>query len=134
MSYLKEKSKFNIDAAQELINLNYYAPSVHCSYYASFQYMKFALKEHRHITYEKIESESLSYRGGSHNYLIDMVLMELNNNTGQRDYVDTKRKIKDLKNFRTDSDYHNIQIFVNQAEKCLDFSKEIIQIIKKNIA
>ena len=106
MSFIKEKSGFNIDSAKELINLNYYAPSVHCSYYGIFQYMKYALRKCRNTTYEQIESDSLNYRDGSHSYVIDNILTELKckiKNT--TDYVYIKRIIKDLKTFRTNSDY-----------------------------
>lgn len=135
MSFIKEKSGFNIDSAKELIKLTYYAPSVHCSYYGSFQYMKYALRKCRNTTYEQIESDSLNYRSGSHGYVIDNILNELRVKiTNTKDYVYIKRIIKDLKTFRTNSDYFNIQILLDDAEKSLKFSEEIINTIKTNIA
>lgn len=134
MSFIKEKSGFNVDSAKELIKLSYYAPSVHCSYYGSFQYMKYALSRCKNITYEKIESESLNYRRGSHGYVIDNILYELKDKIkNTKDFVYVKRIIKDLKAFRINSDYFNIQILLDDAEKSLKFSEEIINTIKINI-
>lgn len=134
MGYLKEKSGFNIDSAQELINKSYYAPSVHCSYYGSFQYMKYTLKNLNSWTYDYIEQECLNYRGGTHNYIIDKILLALKNKiNSSKDYADIKRKIKELKLFRTNSDYFNVQILHNDAQKSLDYSKEIISALKKTL-
>lgn len=134
MSFLREKSNFNIDSAEELIKLNYYAPSVHCSYYGSFQYMKFALRKCKNTTYEKIESDCLNYKGGSHGFIIDNILSELRIKIkNSQDFIHIKRIIKDLKKFRTNSDYFDIQILFDDAEKSVKYSKEIIHSIKKNI-
>lgn len=134
MSFIKEKSGFNVDSAKELIKLSYFAPSVHCSYYGSFQYMKYALRKCKSTTYEEIELNSLNYRSGSHGYVIDNILIELRDKIKDtRDFVYIKRIIKDLKTFRTNSDYFNIQILLDDAEKSLKFSEEIINTIKTNI-
>lgn len=134
MDFLKEKSKFNIDSAQCLIENNLYAPSVHCSYYGSFQFMKHKLKNCRNATYGDIEVACLNYKGGTHGYIIDNILQELkatiNNN---REFAEIKRIIKDLKAFRIKSDYYDSQILNEEAQKSIDYSKEIIQTIKTNI-
>lgn len=134
MSFIKEKSGFNVDSAKELIKLSYFAPSVHCSYYGSFQYMKYALRKCKNTTYEQIELNSLNYRSGSHSYVIDNILIELRDKIkDKRDFVYINRIIKDLKTFRTNSDYFNVQILLDDAEKSLKFSEEIINTIKTNI-
>ena len=131
MSYLKEKSGFNIDSAQELIDKNYYAPSVHCSYYGCFQYMKYALKKQNNWTYEFIENECLS--NGTHSFVINNILSNLRSKIGNnKEFANIKRKINDLKLFRIQSDYFNIQILSDDAQKSLDYSKEIITNLKKH--
>lgn len=134
MSYLKEKSEFNIESAKELIEKSYYASSVHCSYYGCFQYLKHILKNYRNTTYEIIESDCFNYKlGGTHGYIIDNVLIEFKKKESNvKEYVTLKRLIKDLKKFRTDSDYFNIQVLSSEAEKSLQFSQTIIQTIKSN--
>lgn len=134
MGYLKEKSEFNIDSAKELINLSYYAPSVHCSYYGSFQFMKYALRRSQNVTYEEIENECKSYSGGTHGYVIHNILSELRKKiTNTSDYTNIKRIVNDLKTFRIKSDYFNLQILADDAEKSLKFSQEIINTIKTNL-
>jgi hypothetical protein len=96
--------------------------------------MKYALRKCKNTTYEEIELNSLNYRSGSHGYVIDNILIELKDKIKDtRDFVNIKRIIKDLKTFRTNSDYFNIQILLDDAEKSLKFSEEIINAIKTNI-
>ena len=134
MSYLKEKSGFNIDSAKELIALSYYAPSVHCAYYGSFQFMKFTLKKCKNTTYEQIEIDCQAYPGGTHGYIIDNILSELRSKIrNTTDFTNIKRTIKDLKAFRIKSDYLNNQILFEDANKSIKFSEEIINTIKTNI-
>lgn len=134
MSYLEQKSNFNIDSAKELISLSYYAPSVHCSYYGCFQFMKYSLKNYNGTSYQEIEQNCLSYPRGTHGYIIDNILTILKNKIRDTtEYANIKRKIKDLKAFRVKSDYLNLQILNDDASKSLDFSESIIKTIKINI-
>lgn len=134
MSYIKEKSSFNIDSAKELIKMHLYAPSVHCSYYGSFQFMKHTLKDFRNTTYEEIESDCVNYSRGTHGYMIDNILSELRKKIKDTtEFTNIKRIIRDLKEFRINSDYYNVQIIIDDAEKSLNYSENIIRIIKSNI-
>ncbi|HQW69559.1 MAG TPA: HEPN domain-containing protein [Flavobacterium sp.] len=134
MGFLKAKSEDNISSAKELIELKYYGSSVHCSYYGSFQYMKFALRKYKNTSYEKIEADCLGHRSGTHGYIYDNILLALRSKIqDSRDYVYIKRIAKDLKTFRINSDYFNIKISLDDAEKSIKFSEEIITSIKKNI-
>lgn len=134
MSFLKAKSEDNVSSAKELIDLKYYGPSVHCSYYGSFQYMKFALRKYNNTTYEQIETDCLGFRSGTHGYISDNILLILRSKIkDSSDYVYIKRIAKDLKAFRINSDYFNIKVTIDDAEKSLRFSEEIIRSIKKSI-
>ncbi|MFN3753131.1 hypothetical protein [Flavobacterium sp.] len=133
MSNLFQKSKFNIDAAEELIKKSLHAPSVHCSYYACFQFLKFTLKNFQNLTYDYIESECRIYPGGTHGYIIDNCLNEFRKKVDFSKFKDIKRELKDLKDFRIDSDYYDKEIIIDESEKCLALSKNIISEIKKNL-
>lgn len=134
MSYLKQKSTFNIDSAQELIKMNYYAPSVHCSYYGCFQFMKYTLKNYNQTTYKDIEQECLNSPRGTHGYIINNILSILKSKIkDNREFATVKRKIKDLKTFRIKSDYFNEQILIDDATRSLDFSETIIRAVKTNL-
>lgn len=131
MSNLFQKSKFNIDAAEELINKSLHAPSVHCSYYGCFQFLKYTLKNYKNLTYDYIEEQCKIYAGGTHGYIIDCCLSEVRKKASFDTFKEVKRNIKDLKHFRIDSDYYNIEIIIDESEKSLALSKGIIAEIKK---
>jgi hypothetical protein len=133
MDYIIEKSKFNIESAKYLIDSNCYASSVHCSYYASFQYMKHKLKLCQNTTYDEIDIACKDHPGGSHVYVINGILNNLKKKIGLKEYTILKRIINDLKQFRLDSDYYNIQILIDEATKSLKCSEEIIQTLNANI-
>ncbi len=134
MSFLKQKSEFNIQSAKELIELTYYAPSVHCSYYASFQFMKYSLQVFRKISYDQIETDCRNSEFSTHVFIINNILQELSSKiTAKFEFQNLSRKIKDLKAFRIKSDYHNSQIINEEAKKSLEFSEEIIKTIKNYV-
>lgn len=133
MSNLVQKSNFNLDAAEELIKKSLYAPSVHCSYYACFQFLKYSLKNYQNITYEIIENECKGYTYGTHNYIINNCLDVLKSKTDHSTLKDIKRDIKDLKEFRLDSDYYDKEILIEESIKSLTLSKNIITFIKKTL-
>ncbi len=60
---LKEKSKFNYDASEILIDSHLFAPSVHCSYYAAFQLMKVAMQAFCGISYKEIDNYVAANKG-----------------------------------------------------------------------
>jgi hypothetical protein len=96
--------------------------------------MKYTLKNYQKTTYEEIESHCKKYPGGTHGYIIDNILVALKRNVKDtRDYVYTKRILKDLKSFRVTSDYLNVQIVNEDASKSLKFSEQIIRTVKQNI-
>ncbi|MCQ2235140.1 MAG: HEPN domain-containing protein, partial [Paludibacteraceae bacterium] len=52
---MNKKSQENLDSAELLINAGRYTSSIHCSYYAVFQYAKYILNvcEYKPIPYDK---------------------------------------------------------------------------------
>lgn len=132
MSKLKEKSEFNITAAQILIDKNLYAPSVHCSYYSCFQLMKFTMKNFFGISYDELRQKiSVDTTGGTHSFVVNFFNMEVRKK-GISDYSDFSRKIKDLKEFRETSDYENVEITFDKSRKAKEYAIDIRQYIKNN--
>lgn len=129
LSCLKDKSDFNKDAAELLIDNNLYASSVHCSYYSVFQRMKYGYK-----TKEKLSEEAYSSRynssgvKNSHVFLINNFCSLITNSHERRNL---KTKIKDLKTFRVESDYQEVIIDHSKSSLALDVTKEILNEIKK---
>ena len=132
MSKLKQKSEFNIDAAKLLIKEAYYAPSVHCSYYSCFQLMKFTIKDFSGIDYET-QSVNISTTGQhTHQYVINFISDELKKFVGIEESRTFKRTIKDLKQFREESDYENIEVSHDKGQNALDKANGIRQYLITN--
>jgi len=124
---MKEKSDKSLKAAKALIDTQQvfgYNASIHCSYYAVLQYMKFVLNEtdNHPIEYRKQKSE-----GGesSHKFIIEAI----------KDRIDNKYQanllvceIRDLKNSRQKADYEQTNFTDEAASKC---EKQAEIIIKK---
>lgn len=138
MSYLKQKSEQNIIAAEFLIKEGLHAPSVHCSYYSSFQLTKHTLNSFFGINYEEQESElnelkqSKGAKGiGSHEYVINRFSGKLRD-LSKNEYLSFNRNIKELKAFRNQSDYFNKKVTSEQSKRAYRLSEEIVGMLKKN--
>lgn len=132
MSKLKQKSEFNFDAALVLIDKSYFAPSVHCSYYGCLQLMKYSIKKYFGIEYADLKTSILaSASKNSHVYIINFIYSELYNKIGVHESRKFKRKINDLKQFRVESDYEDIEINYSYSSKALAKAESIKQDIKK---
>lgn len=134
MSHLREKSNFNRDAAESLISLSLYAPSVHCSYYSCFQFLKYCFKLNSGFTYEEINDRVRKNRKSEHTYIYDSVVTILSGMGRSNDeYRYVKTKYNDLKQFRTEADYYDKEVNEEISEKALSISREIVRIVKKNL-
>lgn len=99
--FMKNKALNNLEAAQLLINNSCYTESVHCSYYAVLQYMKYMLNttRTRAIPYEEQE-----YKGeDSH----ERIITEISNriSASPKDIRIFKEKVRFLKEDRVRADY-----------------------------
>lgn len=65
---MNKKSEENILAAEELISRGYYNSSIHCSYYALFQYMKYILNSRGLCSYAVQDQKTNAH--GSHNNIL----------------------------------------------------------------
>ncbi|GIQ57726.1 hypothetical protein Flavo103_08620 [Flavobacterium collinsii] len=138
MSFLKEKSNFNLDAAKVLIDEHScYAPSVHCSYYGVFQYISTTLNRLGE-TYEKISTTINNSRGkpnqlNSHDYPIKLIVSKVTEKSDPYYGNAVKNKIKELKTFRKIADYDNVQVTIDDSTKALSLGIEIVSLIKKKL-
>lgn len=123
---------FNIDAAERLIKDNYYAPSVHCSYYSCFQLAKHTINYFFDVDYET-QALNVSVLGqGTHQYVLNFISQELIKFAGAEESRIFKRTFKDLKQFRFESDYENIEISMEKGVKAFEKAKEIRIFLIKN--
>lgn len=126
MSSLKEKALFNFEAAKLLISNNLYAPSVHCSYYSCFQLLKYVIFDFFGIPYLRLTSDISQSGKKTHEYIIDFVSREIKKASSDiKDEREFKRKITELKRFRIDSDYEDMEIHFDKSNKALNYATEI---------
>lgn len=126
MSHLSIKSSQNLSASTLLIDNKLYASSVHCSYYAMLQHMTCKLKDSWGITFKELGNRSKADKKKSHEFLIkgSLDIIELNRNSFVKREV--SNLIKDLKTYREESDYHEIEIIKDKSELALELSNKII--------
>lgn len=128
---MKVKALGNLKAAQQLINQkkeDLCTASIHCSYYAVFQYMKYMLAhtERRPISYLQQASEEAG-NSGSHEYMIGKIKERILNPNNARDFAQDIRK---LKRERVDADY-NTRIFnINESLECKEQAEGLITKLK----
>lgn len=132
MSKLRQKSDFNIDAASALLKQNLFAPSVHCSYYSCFQLLKYTIKDFFEVDYETLAVNISTSKQKTHQYVINYITKELVTLAGIKESQDFKRKIKDLKQFREESDYEDIEVNSDKGNNAYNKAREIRSYIIKN--
>jgi len=128
MTHLLKKSQDNHKSALQLFgNYKYYAPSIHCAYYSCVQLMIHILLTAGKKTEKQIDVET--QKESSHNYYIREV-SELITKLQPGKLVEFN-KIKELKKFRRSSDYKDIEITFDDANKATTYSEQINSTLKK---
>lgn len=131
MSYLRNKSEFNLKSAALLIEEDFYAPSVHCSYYSVFQLMKHIFIQIKRISYENLNQNIISDSRNTHKYLIEEFCLHLQSDANCKlnrfEVRELKNDIQDLKQFRLESDYDNIEINYKKSSQALSLSESILK-------
>jgi uncharacterized protein (UPF0332 family) len=133
MPVIAHKSDFNLQAAEELIKKNLYAPSVHCSYYGCFQKMKSILSQCLRIPYEKIlvNIKSSRFRISEHSYVREQIVADLYEKRIDAYAIrNLDKDVKRLYNFRIESDYSNKDIFIDAANQAMSISKDVNKLLK----
>jgi len=94
--------------------------------------MKFTIKDFSGIDYET-QSVNISTTGQhTHQYIINFISDELKKFVGIEESRIFKRTIKDLKQFREESDYENIEVSYDKGQTALDKANEIRQYLITN--
>ncbi len=130
MSILKKKAEHNYIAAEKLINEHLHSSSVHCSYYSCLQLMKHIVQDFCGISYENQDIEIRNTRSASHEYLKVKIESEI-----ARVDISKKRWFKntfgDLKQFRVEADYHDIEVNSDKSKGAFQIAGEIRTYLKK---
>ena len=127
---MKTKATSSLDAAQVLIDKEeegYYTASIHCTYYAVFQYIKYVLAN--------TDTESLSYEEqtaqakgkSSHDFVINQICKRIGSTKKARKF---RLLVRDLKQERVDADYSTRQFTLEESLACKRQAEELIAKLK----
>lgn len=124
---MKTKANKNIQSAQILIDQKQYTSSVHCSYYAVFQYMKHMLAntDKNPIT---LANQDAHKGDSSHEY----ILIEIKNRINARPHLVRAftETLRLLKNERVEADYHQREFDDVEGLTCKNRAEGLIANLK----
>ena len=112
---MNKKSEENILAAEELISRGYYNSSIHCSYYALFEYLKYILNSRGLCSYAVQDQKTNAH--GSHNNILEELRGHIKDAALSRKVRDSFRS---LKKQRTIADYEIIPMVKVESQMCLN--------------
>lgn len=128
MSVFRKKAEENLSAAGLLIGNNMFSSSVHCSYYACFQFSKYVLANSCGLGYEKQEHESKGK--DSHYYVPNCISNSLLKMTYQIAYADYNKWYSKLKRLRKKADYLQDVITSKEATEAYGCADNIMSLLK----
>lgn len=124
---MKKKSHNSLLVAQELINRKgiFCTQSVHCSYYAVLQRMKYVLANLKNnpIPYDKQTSDEKS----SHEKILDEIKNRINNPKNKRKFAE---EFRNLKNERKMADYTDKQFNEEESADCKQRAESLLYKLK----
>lgn len=122
---MKTKALENLASSQLLIDQHHYTASVHCSYYAVLQYMKYMLAN---TSKKPVSYPSQSQPGSdSHDYLIGLIRDRINNPLNARNFVEG---IRELKKQRVSADYELFEFSDIDSLDCRSKAEGLIMKLK----
>lgn len=129
---MKTKAIGNLNVAGALINKqeeNSCTASIHCSYYAVLQYMKYILAhtDKEPLSYE--EQDEQSKEKSSHEYIIVQIKQRIDRHRPKaaQEFAQTVRELKDM---RIDADYSSRQFTVEESLECKQQAEGLIAKLK----
>lgn len=129
MSNLRNKSEFNIEAAEHLDSQSIYPPVAHCAYYSCYQFMKHIWLNSMKKTDSDLAVLTRSTTEGSHEVLINQISIYLKSKN--QDTRSFNTEIVSLKKLRHKSDYDNVEIGSEISTKAIKLSKSSTVFLKK---
>ncbi len=131
MSVFLDKSKQNLKAGDLLIKSGLPSSSVHCSYYATVQFMFHILFNKLGKRKDEFDADKRNNREGSHSWAEKLISIDLAKKSNE-DYKWYKRKFPELKRIREDADYSEVVITKDIGLDALDRSQTLINTLNSN--
>jgi len=117
---MKTKAKRNMEVAQRLIDKRFYTESVHCSYYAVLQYMKYVLAfvHQNSIPYQDQDLKDK----GSHEFILGEIQNRIANAKLSKGIAE---EVRLLKANRASADYELMEFTDIESLECLQTANSI---------
>ena len=131
MSTFLEKSQQNLDAGDLLIKSGLPNASVHCSYYATVQFMLHIIFKKLGITKDEFDTDRRYNKEGTHTWAEKLVSNELIKKS-REDYKWYKSKFPELKRIRESADYSELGITRDMGIDALNRSQTLINTLNSN--
>ena len=124
---MKSKVQENLNSAQILINNQHFTASIHCSYYAVLEYMKYMLAntDRNPISFEVQESNS---GDSSHEYILGEIIGRIDH--GKKAKKNFSQGVRFLKKERVDADYTQRKFSDIDALDCKQKAEGLITNLK----
>lgn len=123
---MKRKALESLKAAQRLVETRAsygYNSSIHCSYYAILQYMKYELAECKHnpVSYDKQNEKG---NGNSHEFIISEIKQRISRPQDARIFVEI---VRNLKKYRVEADYTQRNFTEEESLECKEQAENAIR-------
>lgn len=129
---MDKKALKSLEAARRLVETREsygYNSSIHCSYYAVLQYMKYALAKCKinPLSYEK---QSERKNGSSHEFILNEVKNRIDNIRNAKKFTET---IRNLKRLRVEADYTQRNFSEEESLYCKEQAECVIKKLKQHL-
>ena len=128
MSVFRKKAEENLSAAHLLIAHDMLSSSVHCSYYAGFQFSKYVLANCCGLSYARQDVESKGK--DSHRYVPDCIGTDMLQKTWRIASADYNKYYSKLKRMRKRADYLQDVITRKEADDACEWADKMITLLK----
>ena len=123
---MKRKAFNSLEAAKRLVEMREtcgYNSSVHCSYYAVLQYMKYKLAncEENPLPYDKQNDKK---NGSSHEFILNEIKQRINNPYKAKGFME---KVRNLKKYRVEADYTQRDFTEEESLECKEQAEQAIK-------
>lgn len=129
---MRAKTDANLEAAKFLINSAdgiHCNASIHCSYYAVLQYMKFILHNLRSnpVSYDDQKSRGAQ---SSHDFIYREILIRLERCSPPSDIRNYKNEFSSIKRYRVEADYGHTTFQLEDCLTCKENAEKLIWFIR----
>lgn len=123
---MKSKANDNLKSAQILIDAEQYTTSIHCSYYAVLEYMKYMLAEIE-IKPINYENQNSNIGADTHTFILDEIKKRIKNPKNARNFVEG---VRFLKRERVQADYELRKFSDVESLDCIQNASGLITNLK----